>query len=95
LYSFYAFCNQSLPCFSDTYFIGLEHYCVGSFCLKLTQFQALVDSGTSFTYLPAKIYEKIVLEVIPVPNFLRAEVLSFPLIWPEGLLFLNYSLTNK
>ncbi|XP_062145867.1 aspartic proteinase-like protein 1 isoform X2 [Alnus glutinosa] len=46
----------------DTYFVGLEHYCVGSFCLKLTQFQALVDSGSSFTYLPAKIYEKIVSE---------------------------------
>lgn len=46
----------------DAYLVGLEHYCIGSFCLNLTQFQALVDSGSSFTYLPAKIYEKIVLE---------------------------------
>ncbi|XP_075639744.1 aspartic proteinase-like protein 1 isoform X1 [Castanea sativa] len=44
------------------YYVGLEHYCVGSFCLKLTQFQALVDSGTSFTYLPTEVYEKIVFE---------------------------------
>ena len=65
-------------CFSDGYFVGLEHYCVGSFCLKLTQFQALVDSGTSFTYLPTKVYEKIVFEVLLVFNFIKLKF--FPIV---------------
>ncbi len=65
-------------CFSDAYFVGLEHYCVGSFCLKLTQFQALVDSGTSFTYLPTEVYENIVSEVLPVLNFMKHKL--FPIV---------------
>uniref|UniRef100_A0A2N9IMC3 Peptidase A1 domain-containing protein n=1 Tax=Fagus sylvatica TaxID=28930 RepID=A0A2N9IMC3_FAGSY len=52
----------------DAYFVGLEHYCVGSFCLKLTQFQALVDSGTSFTYLPTEFDKQVNATRIDIPN---------------------------
>ncbi|KAK4559647.1 hypothetical protein RGQ29_008734 [Quercus rubra] len=63
---------------SDDYFVGLEHYCVGSFCLKLTQFQALVDSGTSFTYLPTEVYEKIVFEFDKQVNATRIHLQDSP-----------------
>lgn len=54
-------------CFSDTYFVEVESYCVGSTCLQQSGFQALVDSGASFTYLPNDIYDKVVLKVILLP----------------------------
>ncbi|OVA14651.1 Peptidase A1 [Macleaya cordata] len=44
------------------YMVGVEGCCVGSSCLKPTSFQAQVDSGTSFTFLPEKVYEKVVTE---------------------------------
>ncbi|KAJ4701283.1 aspartic proteinase-like protein 1 [Melia azedarach] len=46
----------------DTYFVEVESYCVGSTCLQQSGFQALVDSGASFTYLPNDIYDKVVLK---------------------------------
>ncbi|KAF5740272.1 hypothetical protein HS088_TW11G00338 [Tripterygium wilfordii] len=45
-----------------TYSIGVESCCIGSSCLKLSGFQALVDSGASFTFLPTDVYNKVVLE---------------------------------
>ncbi|KDP32707.1 hypothetical protein JCGZ_11999 [Jatropha curcas] len=45
-----------------TYFVEVESYCVGHSCLKQSGFKALVDTGTSFTFLPRKVYNKIVLE---------------------------------
>ncbi|KAE9595944.1 putative nepenthesin [Lupinus albus] len=46
----------------SSYFVGVESICVRSFCLKQTGFQTLIDSGTSFTYLPNEVYEKVVVE---------------------------------
>ncbi|KAK7385272.1 hypothetical protein VNO78_30986 [Psophocarpus tetragonolobus] len=45
-----------------TYIVGVESFCVGSLCLKETRFQALIDSGSSFTYLPNEVYQKVVKE---------------------------------
>ncbi|XP_065874406.1 aspartic proteinase-like protein 1 [Euphorbia lathyris] len=43
----------------STYIVGVDGCCVGSSCLKQTSFKALVDTGTSFTFLPDEIYERI------------------------------------
>ena len=53
--------NYLLNNFSTTYIIEVKHCCFGSSCLKQTGFQAQVDSGTSFTYLPYEIYGKVVI----------------------------------
>ncbi|XP_020695177.1 aspartic proteinase-like protein 1 [Dendrobium catenatum] len=45
-----------------TYIIGVEKFCVGSWCFGKTSFQALVDSGSSFTFLPEEVYRKVTLE---------------------------------
>ncbi|XP_026405203.1 aspartic proteinase-like protein 1 isoform X1 [Papaver somniferum] len=42
--------------------VGVEGCCVGSSCLAQTKFQAQVDSGTSFTFLPTKVYGEVVSE---------------------------------
>jgi len=54
-----------LSCCSTAYVVGAESFCVGSLCLKETWFQLLIDSGSSFTYLPNEVYQKVVMEVIP------------------------------
>ncbi|XP_023545012.1 aspartic proteinase-like protein 1 isoform X2 [Cucurbita pepo subsp. pepo] len=56
--------TQFLPLFGefDAYFVEVESFCVGSSCLQKSGFHALVDSGSSFTYLPTEIYKKIVFE---------------------------------
>ncbi|CAN0864522.1 Aspartic proteinase-like protein 1 [Linum grandiflorum] len=41
-----------------TYIVGVEACCVGGSCLKQTSFKALVDSGTSFTFLPRAVFQK-------------------------------------
>ncbi|XP_050366611.1 aspartic proteinase-like protein 1 isoform X2 [Argentina anserina] len=46
----------------ETYVVGVEACCVGNTCLKQTSFRALIDSGTSFTFLPEVVYDKIVVE---------------------------------
>ncbi|CAL9001348.1 unnamed protein product [Prunus brigantina] len=43
----------------ETYIVGVEACCIGNSCLKQTSFKALVDSGTSFTFLPEAVYDKI------------------------------------
>lgn len=48
---------------SNTYVVEVQHYCVGGTCPKLSGFQALVDSGSSFTFLPSEIFTKVVTEV--------------------------------
>ncbi|KAL2317734.1 hypothetical protein Fmac_031610 [Flemingia macrophylla] len=45
-----------------TYEVDVESFCVGSLCLKETRISALIDSGTSFTYLPSNVYQKVVTE---------------------------------
>ncbi|KAA8522519.1 hypothetical protein F0562_013120 [Nyssa sinensis] len=61
-----------------TYLVEVKSYCVGSSCLKQTGFQALVDSGTSFTYLPSEIYEKVVLEFDNRVNATSFGIEGFP-----------------
>ncbi|GFZ10018.1 eukaryotic aspartyl protease family protein [Actinidia rufa] len=61
-----------------TYLVEVTHYCIGSSCLKQTGFQALVDSGTSFTYLPHEIYEKVVLEFDKRVDARKAGLEGFP-----------------
>ncbi|PQQ03936.1 aspartic proteinase-like protein 1 [Prunus yedoensis var. nudiflora] len=43
----------------ETYIVGVEACCIGNSCLKQTSFKALFDSGTSFTFLPEAVYDKI------------------------------------
>ncbi|CAL5323898.1 unnamed protein product [Camellia sinensis] len=45
-----------------TYIVGVKACCIGSSCLDKTSFEALVDSGTSFTFLPKEAYERVVQE---------------------------------
>lgn len=48
---------------SVTYVVGVESCCFGSSCIEQTSFKAIVDSGTSFTFLPDQIYDRVVKEV--------------------------------
>ncbi|XP_034676023.1 aspartic proteinase-like protein 1 isoform X1 [Vitis riparia] len=61
-----------------TYLIEVEGYLVGSSSLKTAGFQALVDSGTSFTFLPYEIYEKIVVEFDKQMNATRSSFKGSP-----------------
>ncbi|KAG8642892.1 aspartic proteinase-like protein 1 isoform X2 [Manihot esculenta] len=45
-----------------TYIVGVDACCVGSSCLKQTSYQALVDTGSSFTFLPDEVYERVTEE---------------------------------
>ncbi|XP_027331611.1 aspartic proteinase-like protein 1 [Abrus precatorius] len=60
------------------YFVGVESLCVGSLCFKEARLQALIDSGTSFTYLPDKVYEKVVAEFDKQVNATRISLQQFP-----------------
>ena len=60
----------------------MEHLCVGNSSLERSGFLALVDSGTSFTYLPPEIYDKVVLEV-HLFVLIVIEIIVFIVIWPE------------
>ncbi|TVU28529.1 hypothetical protein EJB05_20050 [Eragrostis curvula] len=46
----------------QTYAVNVDKSCVGRKCLEGTSFQALVDSGTSFTSLPQDIYKAVTTE---------------------------------
>ncbi|CAI9109357.1 OLC1v1009167C2 [Oldenlandia corymbosa var. corymbosa] len=46
----------------NRYIVGVKACCVGTSCLEQTDIKVLVDSGTSFTYLPSSAYEKVVGE---------------------------------
>jgi hypothetical protein len=76
---------------SSTYIIGVEACCIGSSCPKVTSFNALFDSGTSFTFLPGHAYGAIAEEVLfCLLNFMIVNLFS-------GYLynFIYDSLTNK
>lgn len=45
-----------------TYVVKVDEFCIKKECLDQTNFQALVDSGSSFTYLPNDIYRRVSLE---------------------------------
>ncbi|XP_010261202.1 PREDICTED: aspartic proteinase-like protein 1 isoform X2 [Nelumbo nucifera] len=45
-----------------TYIVGVEGCCIGNSCLHQTGFQAQIDSGSSFTFLPDEVYQKVVTE---------------------------------
>ncbi|KAH9622047.1 hypothetical protein KSS87_020352 [Heliosperma pusillum] len=63
----------------STYVVGVDALCVGkSSCLKQTSFHAVIDSGTSFTFLPFKVYAKAVQEFDRETNAARA---NFELPW--------------
>lgn len=49
---------------SSTYIIGVEAFCIGNYCPKVTSFKAQFDSGTSFTLLPGHAYRAITEEVL-------------------------------
>ncbi|KAK3155300.1 hypothetical protein QOZ80_2BG0201490 [Eleusine coracana subsp. coracana] len=46
----------------QTYVVNVSKSCIGRVCLEDTSFQALVDSGTSFTFLPQEIYKTVTME---------------------------------
>ncbi|KAM1180474.1 hypothetical protein ACFX13_019886 [Malus domestica] len=60
------------------YSVGVEQCCVARSCLKQTGFQALVDSGSSFTYVPTEVYEKIVFEFDKQVNATRIDLQQSP-----------------
>ncbi|XP_062221992.1 aspartic proteinase-like protein 1 isoform X2 [Phragmites australis] len=46
----------------QTYAVNVVNSCIGHKCLEGTSFQALVDSGTSFTSLPPDVYKAVTME---------------------------------
>ncbi|OMO55998.1 Peptidase A1 [Corchorus capsularis] len=58
-----------------TYIVAVEACCVGDSCLKQTGFSAVVDSGTSFTFLPNEVYERIAKEF---DRRVNATITSYP-----------------
>lgn len=59
----------------ETYIVGVEACCIGNSCLKQTGFSAVVDSGTSFTFLPNEVYERIAKEF---DRQINATITSYP-----------------
>ncbi|RLN09066.1 aspartic proteinase-like protein 1 isoform X1 [Panicum miliaceum] len=46
----------------QTYAVNVDKSCIGHKCLEGTSFEALVDSGTSFTSLPPDVYKAVTVE---------------------------------
>ncbi|KAE8798214.1 aspartic proteinase-like protein 1 [Hordeum vulgare] len=46
----------------QTYAVNVDKSCVGHKCFEATSFEALVDSGTSFTALPLNVYKAVAVE---------------------------------
>ncbi|XP_009776921.1 aspartic proteinase-like protein 1 isoform X2 [Nicotiana tabacum] len=61
-----------------TYLVGVESCCVGSSCIEQTNFKAIVDSGTSFTFLPDQIYDRVVKEFDREVNATKASFEGYP-----------------
>ncbi|KAK8717293.1 hypothetical protein V6N13_044566 [Hibiscus sabdariffa] len=59
----------------ETYIVGVDSCCIGNSCLKQTGFSAVVDSGTSFTFLPNSVYERIAKEF---DRRINATITSYP-----------------
>ncbi|KAL6576040.1 hypothetical protein OROHE_000511 [Orobanche hederae] len=45
-----------------TYIVGVDACCIERACLNHTNFEMLVDSGSSFTFLPVQIYQRVAVE---------------------------------
>lgn len=69
----------------------MESYCVGNSCLPQSGFQALVDSGASFTFLPTEIYAEVVMKVLLFHYFVVYMLSCYAGL---NIIFLDYSLTN-
>ncbi|KAL0448562.1 UNVERIFIED_CONTAM: Aspartic proteinase-like protein 1 [Sesamum latifolium] len=61
-----------------TYIIGVDACCIGSSCLDHTNFEMLVDSGSSFTFLPDQIYERVVDEFDRQINASKSSFEGYP-----------------
>ncbi|PHT98387.1 Aspartic proteinase-like protein 1 [Capsicum chinense] len=61
----------------NTYVVEVQHYCVGGTCPKQSGYQALVDSGSSFTFLPSEIFTKVVTEFDEQMNATRFSIEDF------------------
>ncbi|CAN4122237.1 unnamed protein product [Withania somnifera] len=73
----------------NTYVVEVQHFCVGGTCLKQSGFQALVDSGSSFTFLPSEILTKVVTQFEEKMNATRLATEDFPYCYKassQGLL---------
>ncbi|XP_030468685.2 aspartic proteinase-like protein 1 isoform X2 [Syzygium oleosum] len=62
----------------ETYIVGVEACCIGNSCLKQTSFSALVDSGTSFTFLPNGVFETITQEFDRRVNATHSSIEGYP-----------------
>ncbi|XP_020082096.1 aspartic proteinase-like protein 1 isoform X2 [Ananas comosus] len=61
-----------------TYIVEVERFCIGAKCVGETSMQALVDSGSSFTYLPNDAYKRVTLEFDRQVNYSRYAFLGYP-----------------
>ncbi|CAK9185771.1 unnamed protein product [Ilex paraguariensis] len=61
-----------------TYIVGMEACCIGGSCLEQTSFKVLVDSGSSFTYIPNEIYKRVVQEFDRRVNATKASFEGYP-----------------
>ncbi|XP_058767113.1 aspartic proteinase-like protein 1 isoform X1 [Vicia villosa] len=62
----------------STYIVGVEAFCIGNSCPKVTSFNAQFDSGTSFTFLPGHAYEAIAKEFDKQVNATRSTFQGAP-----------------
>ncbi|KAF3777215.1 Aspartic proteinase-like protein 1 [Nymphaea thermarum] len=61
-----------------TYIVEVESVCIGKTCLEQASFQTLVDSGSSFTFVPADVYKRVVLEFDARMNDSKVVYEGFP-----------------
>ncbi|KAJ4966649.1 hypothetical protein NE237_018498 [Protea cynaroides] len=61
-----------------TYIVEVKDCCIGNSCLEQTGFHAQVDSGTSFTFLPDAVFEKVAAEFDRRVNATRSSDKIFP-----------------
>lgn len=54
-----------------TYIIEVESFCIETHCIGKGSFQAIVDSGTSFTFLPNSVYKRVTAEFDKLVNASR------------------------
>ncbi|GER35154.1 eukaryotic aspartyl protease family protein [Striga asiatica] len=63
---------------NSTYIVGVDACCIGSTCLNETNVEMLVDSGTSFTFLPDQIYQRVVEELDKQVNASKSTFKGYP-----------------
>ncbi|KAK1277578.1 Aspartic proteinase-like protein 1 [Acorus gramineus] len=61
-----------------TYIVEVERFCIGTTCLGQTGFEALVDSGSSFTFLPDGVYKRVTAEFDKRMNASRSVYDGYP-----------------